>query len=120
MKDFPGYTLIAGTTSAHPEKYGVLIEEDGFLKRIIEKPAVPPSNLVNIGLYRFTSEVFKALDKITLSERGEYELTDALTLLAAQKKVRVILTEETWFDLGSPEDIKKVEAFFTQNKISAN
>ncbi|MDO8460159.1 MAG: sugar phosphate nucleotidyltransferase [Nanoarchaeota archaeon] len=117
MSLFQGSNAICGVIHESPERFGVLLERDGFLERIAEKPKTYFGNLINIGLYKFTAEIFDALDKIKLSERGEYELTDALSILAQQQKVRVIKSNFPWFDLGSPEDIPLIEEFFKQKKI---
>ncbi|MBW2978283.1 NTP transferase domain-containing protein [Candidatus Woesearchaeota archaeon] len=92
-------------------KYGVFVIEGDKLVKIEEKPEIPPSNIINIGLYKFTPEIWTALDKIELSPRGEYELTDAITILAQQGKVKALKLKDYWLDLGCKEDIPKVEEF---------
>ena len=74
----------------------------------IEKPKEFYGNLTNIGLYKFTPDIWKALDQIGLSPRGEYELTDAISILAKQGKVKFLKLKEYWLDLGCKEDIPKV------------
>jgi dTDP-glucose pyrophosphorylase len=96
-------------------KYGVLITENNKLIKIIEKPPEFVGNIINVGLYKFTKDIWPALDKIKLSERGEYEITDALSLLAIEKKVDVLTLKDYWLDFGSREDIPIVEAFLTKN-----
>ncbi len=110
------YCYILGYKHKHPERFGVLIEKDNFLKKIIEKPQKFVSNLVNPGLYKFTPEIFNALDKIKKSERGEYEITDAITLLAENKKVKVIKIKNGWLCLNKPEDIQVMEEFIKRHK----
>lgn len=105
------FNYIAGVKHDHPERCGVLFEEDGKLKKIIEKPKTFVGNLVNTGLYKFTPEIFKVLDLVNRSERGEFELTDAITLLAKQDKVKVKMIQDYWLDLGQPSDIEKLESF---------
>jgi dTDP-glucose pyrophosphorylase len=105
------YNHLVGMEHPSPEKYGVLKVEGEKLIRIIEKPIDFVGNLINIGLYKFTPEIFKALNKIKLSERGEYELTDAITLLAKEGKVKVHKLKDYWLDLGGLDDIPKVEQF---------
>ncbi|MBW2981468.1 NTP transferase domain-containing protein [Candidatus Woesearchaeota archaeon] len=100
---------IAGIEVENPEKYGVLITKNNSLIKIKEKPKEFVGNLINTGLYKFTPEIFSALEKIKESERGEYELTDAISLLAKQGKVKVIKVKDYWIDLGSKEDIPEVE-----------
>lgn len=103
------YCYICGIKSKTPEKYGVLLADDGFLKEIVEKPKKFVGDLVNTGLYKFTSEVFKELAKVKKNEKGEYYLTDAVTALAKKKKVKVAKINDFWLDLGSPEDVPIVE-----------
>ena len=92
-------------------KYGVFVVSDGNLVKIEEKPKVPPSNIINIGLYKFTSDIWNALGQIELSPRGEYELTDAISILCSEKKVKALTLQEYWLDMGCLEDIPKVEKF---------
>ncbi|MFC2143205.1 sugar phosphate nucleotidyltransferase [Candidatus Aenigmatarchaeota archaeon] len=108
---------IAGFEHNTPEKYGVLMEENGFLKEIIEKPTIALSKIVNTGLYKFTPEIFQALSYIRESERGELELTDAVTLLAKQKKVKVLRIRGYWLGIGCREDIKRVSKIMIEKNI---
>lgn len=106
------YNYIAGLPHSHPENYGVLsVGDNGLLKRIVEKPKDPIGNLINTGLYKFTAEVFDYLDKIKISPRGEYELTDVINLLATQGKVKAMDLKGIWLDLGKPEDVARVEKY---------
>ncbi len=107
-----GYSYIAGLPHKHPENYGVLeLGDNGLLKNIIEKPSKPVGNLINTGLYKFTPEVFDYLDKIELSPRGEYELTDVISMLAKKDKMKAIDLKGSWLDLGKPEDVQRVEDY---------
>ncbi len=106
------YNYIAGFYHNHPEKFGVLLVNDqGFLKKIIEKPKKYLGNLINISLYKFTPEVFKKLSKIKRSPRGEYEITDVVSLLAKEKKVKVKMLKDFWMDFGNPADIINLSNF---------
>lgn len=102
---------IGGRENPHPENYGVLQTTEGFLKKIIEKPTAKIGNLINTGLYKFTKEIFTAVNQITISQRGELELTDAINLLATKQRVKVEKLTDYWYDFGKPEDIKKIEQF---------
>lgn len=109
------YCYAGGLIHSHPEKYGVLITGNEFLKKIIEKPKKPQTNLINCGFYKFTPDIFSAIDKIKLSPRGEYELTDAVSILARQKKVKVKIIRDFWLDFGKPSDISKITEFIKEN-----
>jgi bifunctional UDP-N-acetylglucosamine pyrophosphorylase/glucosamine-1-phosphate N-acetyltransferase len=52
-------------------KYGALLVRDGKVERIIEKPDHYVSNLINVGLYKFTRDIFLSLENIQRSPRGE-------------------------------------------------
>jgi len=111
------YCYVAGRIEKeHPEKYGVLISDNGLLKEIIEKPKEYVGNLVNTGMYKFTKEVFDKIPDVKISERGEYELTDALTLLAKDGKVKIKRIEDYWLDFGNPEDIPKLAKFLEEQR----
>jgi len=98
-------------------RYGVFLVEGDKLIKIVEKPKEFVSSIINIGLYKFTPEIWSALDKIELSSRGEYELTDAITILAKQKKVKALKLKNYWLDLGCKEDIPKVEKFLKETEV---
>ena len=102
---------IAGIKAEEPQKYGILVEKDGKLIRIHEKPDKYVGDLINTGLYKLTPEIFEALDNVNLSPRGEYEITDAISILAKKGKANVYLIKDYWLDLGSIEDIRKAEKF---------
>lgn len=109
------YNYVAGFCHKNPEKYGVLITDNGFLKKIVEKPKKFVGNLINTGMYKFTPEVFDKIDKIKKSSRGEYEITDVITLLAKERKVKVKKIKDYWIDFGNPADIIKFSRFLKKN-----
>jgi UDP-N-acetylglucosamine diphosphorylase/glucosamine-1-phosphate N-acetyltransferase len=93
-----------------PENYGIIEQDkEGKVKRIVEKPKAgkAPSNLANAGIYAFSKNVFNKIKKTEASERGEWELTDAITLLAQEGKtiLAVQLNKGDWFDVGRPWDL---------------
>jgi len=105
------YNYIAGLPVDNPERYGVLkVDEQDYLQEIVEKPAEFVGNLVNTAFYKFTPEIFKKLKQIKKSARGEYEIVDAITLLAKEKKVKV-KKMTAWQDFGKPSDLPLVEEF---------
>ncbi len=55
----------------------------------------------------FSTEVFNKLKQVKQSVRGEWELTDALTLLASESKTVLVaeLGKDAWFDVGRPWDL---------------
>jgi dTDP-glucose pyrophosphorylase len=111
------YNYVAGLEHSNPEKYGVLIKDGkDFLEKIVEKPKDDLGNIINAGLYKFTSEIFEKLCLIKKSSRGEYEITDAISLLSEEKKVKIKIIKDYWLDFGCPEDIEKLSEFLNDNK----
>ena len=108
-----GFCYVAGYEHQTPEKFGVLATSGGFLESIVEKPPNPPGNLINTGLYKFTPGIFKALEGIGKSERGEYEVTDAINILCMERKVRFVRLKDYWLNLGCPEDIPAIKKFLS-------
>ena len=109
------YNYVSGFWHQKPEKYGVLVSDNGFLKKIVEKPKENMGNLINTGLYKFTPEVFDKILQIKVSPRGEYELTDAINLLAGEHKVKIKEIKDYWLDFGNPADIMKLSQFLKRN-----
>ena len=106
-----GFNHVGGYKTETPEKFGILVCSGDSLIKIIEKPKKYVSNLASIGLYKFSPEIFKALEQTQLSPRGEYELIGAINILAKQGKIKVVKLKDYWVDLGCKEDIPKVETF---------
>lgn len=103
-------TWIGGFRTAAWRGMGILKQTDeGYLDQIIEKPTTFVGDLVNASLYRFGPAIYQAVESITPSIRGEYEITDAINLIAKQELVNVFELEERWFDLTVPDDIQKIE-----------
>ena len=114
MKALPMNDALSYVTGAVVEewrKYGILVTKDSSLIKIVEKSETFVGNLANAGLYKFTPEIWPALEKIQKSPRGEYEVTDAINMLAKKRKVKVLQLNDYWLDLGEKEDVVNIEGF---------
>jgi NDP-sugar pyrophosphorylase family protein len=84
-----------------PRRYGIVFQKpDGSLEKLMEKPDLDGRHLANTGAYVFPSEVFEI--ELTVSARGEYEITDYVTALARRRKVDVVETR-FWLPIGTVE-----------------
>jgi UDP-N-acetylglucosamine diphosphorylase / glucose-1-phosphate thymidylyltransferase / UDP-N-acetylgalactosamine diphosphorylase / glucosamine-1-phosphate N-acetyltransferase / galactosamine-1-phosphate N-acetyltransferase len=85
-----------------PASYGIIFRRpDGTLERVVEKPqGLTPPQLANIGGYLFPKSVFDLT--LSLSPRGEYEITDAVSQLAAKGGFRVV-EAKYWLPIGTVE-----------------
>ncbi len=91
---------------ANPTAYGVIETNGALVTRIVEKSPQPPTNMANAGVYLFNPSIFEAIEKTTLSPRGEIEVTDSLqTLIDSGKSVGYEVMGEDWMDIGRPWDL---------------
>ncbi|MYL15304.1 NTP transferase domain-containing protein [Halorubrum terrestre] len=92
-------------------RYGVLdTNEYGEVVEVVEKPDDPPSNLVMTGFYTFTPAIFHACHLVQPSDRGEYELPDAIDLLIQSGRTIDAIRLDGWrIDVGYPEDRDRAE-----------
>ena len=104
-------TLMVLTEVENPSAFGVVEIKDGNIKKIVEKPKLEdaPSNLVNTGIYVFNRDIFEKIEKTGISERGEYEITDSVSMQIAEgKKVIGHKTDKDWIDVGRPWELIEV------------
>ncbi|MBM3981593.1 MAG: nucleotidyltransferase family protein [Planctomycetes bacterium] len=85
-----------------PDAYGIIFRNaDGTLKELKEKPkGLPAPQLANVGGYLFPRAVFDLT--LPLSPRGEYEITDAVSQLAARAPFHVVAADY-WLPIGTVE-----------------
>ncbi|MEW6605834.1 MAG: glucose-1-phosphate thymidylyltransferase [bacterium] len=99
--------LILLANVEHPEQFGVAeLDENGKIKRLVEKPKQPKSNLALVGVYLFDSNIFNAVNSIKPSWRNELEITDAIQYLVEQNfDVQPHIITGWWKDTGKLEDM---------------
>ncbi|MGH7610774.1 MAG: glucose-1-phosphate thymidylyltransferase [Candidatus Dormibacteria bacterium] len=90
----------------HPERFGVAELDGERVVRLVEKPVVPRSDLVLVGIYLFRSSIHAAVDSIEPSARGELEITDAIQWMVDHGgRVTARLVEGRWIDTGKMDDL---------------
>lgn len=83
----------------NPTRYGVVTIENGIVKDIVEKPDEAKSNVVNTGIYAFTTEIFSFIE-------AQLDIPDVLNNMLAQGyPISAQEADGTWLDVVYPWDI---------------
>jgi glucose-1-phosphate thymidylyltransferase len=104
--------LVEEVEREEASRYGVCdTNQYGEITNVVEKPEDPPSNLVMTGFYTFTPAIFHACHLVEPSDRGEYELSEAVDLLLHSGRTIDAIRMDGWrIDIGYPEDRDRAEA----------
>ena len=93
------------------QRFGVIItDENGFMRKIVEKPKEPVSKLANIGLYyiRDWELLFEGIHD-TMNRGpgpgGEFFLTDAFQYMVDHGAKLKVEPVHGWYDAGKPETL---------------
>lgn len=97
--------------SSEVSAYGVIqpdgpLDEHGVVSiaTMVEKPAQAdaPSDLIIIGRYVLTPDVFDKIERVQPGAGGEIQLTDALRMQAAEGQFHGVLSDIRRYDTGNP------------------
>ena len=95
----------------NPENFGIFeLDEEQNITNVEEKPNNPKSNLANTACYMFQKEVLENLETLPKTERGEYEATDALNIIAKTHKVKCIQAQN-WIPITFPWSLLEANEF---------
>jgi glucose-1-phosphate thymidylyltransferase len=98
-----------------PRNFGVAeIDEDGFITRVVEKPAIPKSNMALVGIYKIIESnfLYACLEKILTNPESinDLNLTDALECMIQQGAKFKYFKVSNWFDCGKKETLLESNA----------
>ncbi|TFF99201.1 MAG: NDP-sugar synthase [Promethearchaeota archaeon] len=100
----------------NPQFYGITkIDEEGYIKDIVEKPTQFISNLAVSGAYLFSKDISSHLfglleeqSKIELENGEEHQFTPIIeTLIKEGKRIRAHIMKKEILDFGRPDSLLK-------------
>ena len=110
----PGAQAVLGANVVDdPWEGAAVYVTDGFVEKIIEKPArgTSTTSYNNAGLFIFQPDLFDRLRQCTPSARGEIEVPDAIqAMLADGVRIRGVEIEGYWSDVARPRDAIRMSA----------
>lgn len=99
-----------------PRDFGVAeIEDDGTVSKVVEKPAIPKSNMALVGVYKIkeTDFMFSCLENLMVNNTKGYEefsLTEALECMMQRGAGFKSFKVANWFDCGKKETLLESNA----------
>jgi glucose-1-phosphate thymidylyltransferase len=100
-----------------PRRFGVaVVNEQGRVTRLVEKPQELDNNLVVVGFYYFqdSKELLSAIDeqvRRNIQLKGEYFLADAVNIMIEGGLVMRTQPVEVWLDAGTPQDVLETNRY---------
>ncbi|MFH1367120.1 MAG: sugar phosphate nucleotidyltransferase [Patescibacteria group bacterium] len=94
---------------------GVILGKNHKIKKIIEKPAHPPSDISGCGIYIFDPIIAKYIKKTKPTDKG-IEITNTIDLIARQGRAGAEFIRGAHVNINTPADLKKARRLLT-NKI---
>jgi glucose-1-phosphate thymidylyltransferase len=115
----PGCVLLA-REEQHPEAYGVaVLDENGNMTDIIEKPENPPSNLAIGGIYLFDENFWAYLDSAMTQYGEHFSISDVIRKYIQLGKSKLLsVGKETWVDCGTPETLLLASQMVKDGKLN--
>jgi len=95
----------------HLRHLGVaVVDGDGRVTQIVEKPASPPSRYAVTGIYGYDSQVWEIVPQLEPSARGELEITDVNNWFVERGEMESDVLEGFWGDAG-----ESIDAYYAVN-----
>ncbi|MFC1509862.1 sugar phosphate nucleotidyltransferase [Candidatus Omnitrophota bacterium] len=104
-----------------PRRFGVVNVENGYIRKFIEKPENPQSNLAIVGLNYFKSSdaLFDCIEEIiagNVMTKGEYQITDAFQLMLEHGGLFKSYPVDGWFDCGTPASLLATNRYILEKE----
>lgn len=104
-----------------PRRFGVaVVDQQGWVTRLIEKPAQMDNNLAVVGFYYFQSaeDLISAIEEQMgrdIQIKGEYFLADAVNIMLERGLKMRTQKVDIWLDAGTPEALLETNRYLLDN-----
>jgi len=88
-----------------PSRFGVPVYKQNKVVDLIEKPEKPETNYAVVAPYIFDSNVYKYIESLKPSQRGELEITDLLKKYMKKSKLKFLKKKGFWKDVGTSDSL---------------
>ena len=110
-----GDATILTVVREHTEGYGVVVPKKRRVMKIIEKTREDLSHNVNTGIYIFNPDIFDYIEATSISETGEYAITDTIQhMIDDGKNISMVNSESMWLDAVHSWDLLKANAYILE------
>ena len=115
----PGAFLLGRNVEA-PHAFGVgKFDEGGNLVDIVEKPAMPPSNVAIGGIYLFDENFWELLDEEMAKVGSDFSITDVNKRYLQMDKITLKnLDEDIWLDCGTPDNLLEAAKYAREGVLN--
>jgi NDP-sugar pyrophosphorylase family protein len=95
--------------------YTVEVDNEGFIKRLVEKPKVPFNNFMGTGNCIFKNEILNYISLTPVNPiRNEKELPDLIGCAVNDgKKIKIFPICEKYVNVNTLSELKEIESYFS-------
>ncbi|MDP6233125.1 MAG: sugar phosphate nucleotidyltransferase [Candidatus Poseidoniaceae archaeon] len=115
----PGAVLLA-REEADPRAFGVaVLNDDGDVVDIVEKPENPPSNLAIGGIYLYDERFWTFVDEAVASKGSAFSISDINRRYVEHRAASLLnVGEETWIDCGTPATLLQASIMAKEGRLN--
>ena len=106
LKEFASGAILLTREVDNPSDFGIaVIDSDGEIVDVVEKPSNDIGNLAIGGIYIFDETFWSLLDLV--QNKDNFSISDVTKQYLSERNVKIIsVGENTWIDCGTPSSLQ--------------
>ena len=107
MKEFSSGAILLTREVDNPSDFGIaVVDSDGEIVDVVEKPSNDIGNLAIGGIYIFDETFWSRLDLV--QNKDNFSISDITKQYLSERNVKIIsVGENTWIDCGTPSSLSR-------------